>query len=67
MAENVIDLILFFVYSFFKVDFTQNKDKSKPWEADYQLVENAGLFQEYLEMGLFHENRDRFLEDRCCW
>ena len=57
MAKNVIDLHLFFCVFFgliiFKVDFTQNKDKSKPWEADYQLVENAGLFQEYLEMGSF--------------
>ncbi|XP_057372131.1 anoctamin-7-like isoform X1 [Daphnia carinata] len=33
-----------------KVEFTQDKGKSKRWEADYQLVENAGLFQEYLEM-----------------
>lgn len=27
------------------------KAESKPrWEADYELVENEGLFQEYLEM-----------------
>lgn len=27
------------------------KEESKPrWEADYELVENEGLFQEYLEM-----------------
>ena len=35
-----------------KMDFTQDKNKSKQWEDDYQLVENAGLFQEYLEMGV---------------
>jgi len=23
------------------------------WEEDYELIENEGLFQEYLEMGLF--------------
>ena len=34
------------------MDFTQDKNKSKQWEDDYQLVENAGLFQEYLEMGV---------------
>lgn len=27
------------------------KEENKPrWEADYELVENEGLFQEYLEM-----------------
>ena len=27
------------------------KEEDKPrWEADYELVENEGLFQEYLEM-----------------
>ncbi len=33
------------------MDFTQDKNKSKQWENDYQLVDNSGLFQEYLEMG----------------
>ena len=34
-----------------KVELNQDDGKSKQWEEDYQLVENAGLFQEYLEMG----------------
>lgn len=48
---SLIDLS-YFVFVF-KVEFAQDKGKSKRWEADYQLVENAGLFQEYLEMGTF--------------
>lgn len=36
------------------------KEESKPrWEADYELVENEGLFQEYLEMSEFQGYRDR--------
>lgn len=32
------------------------KEESKPrWEADYELVENEGLFQEYLEMSKCQE------------
>ena len=30
------------------------KEENKPrWEADYELVENEGLFQEYLEMSQY--------------
>ena len=30
----------------------RGKDQTaKRWEEDYQLVDNGGLFQEYLEMG----------------
>ena len=36
------------------------KEESKPrWEADYELVENEGLFQEYLEMSEFQDYIDR--------
>ena len=36
------------------------KEESKPrWEADYELVENEGLFQEYLEMSEFQGHIDR--------
>jgi len=36
------------------------KEESKPrWEADYELVENEGLFQEYLEMSECREYIDR--------
>lgn len=45
-----LDLFLIF-YKTKKMDFTQDKNKSKQWENDYQLVDNSGLFQEYLEMG----------------
>ena len=32
------------------------KEENKPrWEADYELVENEGLFQEYLEMSKCRE------------
>jgi hypothetical protein len=31
---------------------SKGDDEIKPrWEADYELLENEGLFQEYLEMG----------------
>lgn len=41
-----------------------SKDDAKQWEDDYQLVENAGLFQEYLEMGkhLLLYKRERLLK-----
>lgn len=29
---------------------TKKKENKPRWEADYELVENEGLFQEYLEM-----------------
>ena len=29
------------------------RDRSNQWEEDYQLVQNAGLIEEYLEMGQF--------------
>lgn len=33
---------------------SKGDDEIKPrWEADYELLENEGLFQEYLEMGMF--------------
>ena len=32
---------------------TKKKVPKPRWEADYELVENEGLFQEYLEMGEF--------------
>ena len=36
------------------------KEESKPrWEADYELVENEGLFQEYLEMSESREYINR--------
>lgn len=60
MTEVLIDLTdLAFIFVF-KVEFTQDKGKSKRWEADYQLVENAGLFQEYLEMGKFLSKREKW-------
>lgn len=43
------------------------KEESKPrWEADYELVENEGLFQEYLEMSESREyiNRQTKYENR---
>lgn len=33
-----------------KVSLDKNAVRSR-WEEDYQLIENEGLFEEYLEMG----------------
>ena len=30
---------------------TISKEEFPPWQNDYKLIENEGLFQEYLEMG----------------
>ena len=40
---------------FFQVKLCQRakNEQVKQWEEDYQLVDNAGLFDEYLEMGIF--------------
>ena len=40
--------------SFFQVKLCQRpkNEQVKQWEEDYQLVDNAGLFDEYLEMGM---------------
>ena len=33
-------------------DIVKNQDKTR-WEEDYTLLENEGLFDEYLEMGQY--------------
>ena len=35
----------------FKVRLVKNVTRTR-WEEDYELIENEGLFQEYLEMGM---------------
>ena len=38
----------------------KNQDKTR-WEEDYELIENEGLFDEYLEMGKLTLYRLNFL------
>ena len=39
------------------------KEENKPrWEADYELVENEGLFQEYLEMSEYGKYNPTLLQ-----
>ena len=38
-------------YLRYKLRGTLGEGECKRWEADYQLVPNDGLFEEYLEMG----------------
>ena len=35
-----------------RLKLDKNMVKSR-WEEDYELIENEGLFEEYLEMGLY--------------
>ena len=37
----------------FQAKLSRKDKQPKRWEADYKLVENNGLFEEYLEMGLY--------------
>jgi len=34
-----------------KIGKLENRVSKEVWEEDYELLENEGLFQEYLEMG----------------
>ena len=43
-------------------DIVKNQDKTR-WEEDYTLLENEGLFDEYLEMGQYpHTMFNEYLE-----
>jgi hypothetical protein len=39
--------------AFLSVQAKLSKNHKTRWEEDYQLINNEGLFQEYLEMGEF--------------
>ena len=36
-----------------KIGKLEKRASQEVWEADYELIENEGLFEEYLEMGMF--------------
>ena len=34
-----------------KIGKLESRESQEVWEADYELIDNEGLFEEYLEMG----------------
>jgi len=41
-----------------KIHKLETRENKEVWEEDYELIENEGLFEEYLEMGRFFSLSD---------
>ena len=51
-AQEIIVPKLKGLWHRYKVRLVKNVTRTR-WEEDYELIENEGLFQEYLEMGTY--------------
>lgn len=53
--EIVVPKLKGYFHRQFRARFSKKVERT-PWEEDYELIENEGLFEEYLEMSEFCQN-----------